>query len=168
MVMNLGDNLIWIILAVVVLALVAFLLLRPRQRVRLGDDAPLRPHMAQSREHRGEGDDIASEAAAAVSDVTGEILDAPVHSYLAGAGGPADDLQKLKGVGPKFGQMLNDRGIVSYEQLARLTAAEIELLDSQLGPFRGRLKRDRITEQADYLARGDTDGFQARFGSLST
>lgn len=166
--MDLGDNLIWIILGIVLLALVAFLLLRPRQRVKLSDSTPLRPHMAQDKvRDGGEGNDIASEAAAAVSDVTGEILEAPVHSYLAGAGGPSDDLQKLKGVGPKFVQMLNQRGIVRYEQLARLTPAEIELLDNQLGPFRGRLGRDRIVEQADYLARGDTDGFQARFGSIS-
>lgn len=166
--MNLGDNWIWIVLGIVVLALVAFLLFRPRQRVQLSDSTPLRPHMAQNRTRDGaEGNDIASEAAAAVSDVTGEILEAPVHSYLAGAGGPTDDLQRLKGVGPKFVQMLKQRGIVRYEQLARLTPAEIELLDSQLGPFRGRLGRDRIVEQADYLARGDTEGFQARFGSLS-
>ena len=166
--MNLGDNLIWIILGLVVLALVAFLLFRPRQRVQLSDSTPLRPHMAQKRaEDGGEGNDIASEAAAAVSDITGEILEAPIHSYLPGAGGPTDDLQKLKGVGPRFVQMLNQRGIVSYEQLARLAPAEIELLDGQLGPFRGRLGRDRIVEQADYLARGDTDGFQARFGSLN-
>ena len=164
--MNLGDNLTWIILGIVVLALVAFLLLRPRQRVELSDSTPLRPHMAKKEGPRDEGNDIASEAAAAVSDVTGEILEAPVHSYLAGQGAPADDLQKLKGVGPKFVQMLNARGIVRYEQLARLTPTEIERLDGELGPFRGRLKRDRITEQADYLARGDTEGFQARFGSL--
>ena len=165
--MDLGGNLIWIILGIVVLALVAFLLLRPRQRVQLSDSTPVRPHMQQaSKPAPGEGNDLASEAAAAVSDVTGEILEAPVHSYLAGTAGPADDLQKLKGVGPKFVQALNARGIVRFEQLAKLTPTEIDLLDSQLGPFRGRLKRDRIAEQADYLARGDLEGFQARFGNL--
>jgi predicted flap endonuclease-1-like 5' DNA nuclease len=47
-----------------------------------------------------------------------------------------------------------------------MTPAEIDLLDRQLGPFRGRLQRDRVVEQADYLARGDKEGFEARFGSL--
>jgi predicted flap endonuclease-1-like 5' DNA nuclease len=47
-----------------------------------------------------------------------------------------------------------------------LTPTEIERLDERLGTFRGRITRDRIVEQADYLARGDTDGFEQRFGKL--
>jgi predicted flap endonuclease-1-like 5' DNA nuclease len=35
-----------------------------------------------------------------------------------------------------------------------------------MGPFAGRLARDRIAEQADYLARGDIDGFEDKFGKL--
>jgi len=165
--MDFGSNLIWIVIAVVVLAILAFLLLRPRQRIELSDSAPRRPHMAQAKDARhGEGSGLPAEIAAATSDVTGEILEAPVHSHLPGASGPPDNLQSLKGVGPKFAQMLNARGIVRYDQLAQMTPAEVELLDSQLGPFRGRLQRDRVIEQADYLARGDTDGFEVRFGSL--
>ena len=166
--MDFGSNLTWIIIAVVVLAILAFLLLRPRQRVQLSDSVPLRPHMAHAKdERRGEGRGLAGEVAAATSDVTGEILEARVHDNLPGASGPPDNLQCLKGVGPKFAQMLNARGIIRYDQLAQMTPAEIELLDGQLGPFRGRLQRDRVVEQADYLARGDKEGFETRFGSLS-
>jgi predicted flap endonuclease-1-like 5' DNA nuclease len=165
--MDFGGNLVWIILGIVVLTILAFLLLRPRQSVQLSDSAPVRPHMQHLNKDGGEPNDIVSEAAAAVSDVSGEILDAPVHANLPGASGPADDLQRLKGVGPKFAQMLNERGILRYDQLGRLTPDEIELLDKDLGPFRGRLQRDRVIEQADYLARGDKEGFEARFGSLN-
>ncbi len=35
-----------------------------------------------------------------------------------------------------------------------------------MGPFKGRLARDRVAEQAGYLARGDTDGFEEKFGKL--
>ena len=63
--------------------------------------------------------------------------------------------------------------IVTYDRANRRASAaineafhEIERLDEQLGAFRGRIKRDRIVEQADYLARGDTDGFEQRFGAL--
>jgi predicted flap endonuclease-1-like 5' DNA nuclease len=165
--MDLGSNLTWIILAVVVVAILAFLLLRPRQRVRLSDSAPIRPHMAHSRDaSRGEGRGLPGEIAAATSDIAGVILEARVHSHLPGATGPADNLQCLKGVGPKFAEMLNARGIVRYDQLAHMSAQEVALLDAQLGPFRGRLQRDKVIEQADYLARGDTEGFEARFGSL--
>jgi len=40
------------------------------------------------------------------------------------------------------------------------------MLDERMGPFRGRLAKDRIREQADYLGRGDMDGFEERFGKL--
>jgi hypothetical protein len=35
-----------------------------------------------------------------------------------------------------------------------------------MGPFQGRLARDRVAEQADYLARGDIEGFEEKFGKL--
>ena len=57
-------------------------------------------------------------------------------------------------------------GFNRYEQIASLTPTEIERIDGQLGAFSGRLTRDRIVEQADYLARDDTDGFEQRFGKL--
>ncbi|HET7709516.1 MAG TPA: hypothetical protein VFK50_08305 [Sphingomicrobium sp.] len=161
------QNLALIAVAVVIALVVAILVFRPQQRVRLDDSsAPKRPHMA-ARPHRGgEGKGLASEAAAAATDVAGEILNASAHRHLPGASGPPDDLAQLKGVGPKFAQLLNERGIIRFDQIARLTPDEIDRLDTMLGPFRGRLTRDRIVEQADYLARGDRDGFEQRFGKL--
>ena len=147
--------------ALIVLALL-FLLLRPRQRVTLSGDGPARPHMLA----RGEGRGIADEAAAAASDVAGDIISAKVHAELPGASGPPDDLQLLKGVGPKMAAILNQRGITRFDQITRLSAGQIEELDSGLGAFRGRLVRDKIVDQADYLARGDRDGFEAKFGRL--
>ena len=77
-----------------------------------------------------------------------------------------DDLSRLKGVGPKFADALRSEGFARFDQIARLTPTEIERLDSRLGSFAGRINRDRIVEQADYLARNDTDGFEQRFGKL--
>jgi predicted flap endonuclease-1-like 5' DNA nuclease len=154
----------WVIALVVALAL-AFVLLRPRQRVRLSDSAPVRPHMAQARPPEGRG--LAGEAASAASDVTGELLGASVRNKLDGVVGPHDDLCRLKGVGPKFADALHALGFVRFEQLAHLTPTEIERLDVQLGAFSGRLTRDRVVEQAAYLARGDLDGFEQRFGALN-
>lgn len=154
-----------VILVIAALAVVAALfLLRPRQRVRLSDSAPVRPHMQQPRVP-AEGRGVAGEAAAAASDVTGDIISAPVHPALEGQVG-ADDLCRLKGVGPKFADALRSAGFNRFEQLAGLSAVEVERLDNQLGAFRGRIARDRITEQADYLARNDLDGFEQRFGKL--
>ena len=161
------ENLPLVLVAVAILLLLAFLLLRPKQRVRLSnEEAPVRPHMAHPDKPKGEGQGLVAEAAAAIGDVTGEIIEAPVHENLPGASGPPDDLTRLKGVGPKFAGLLNELGITRFEQLARLSEAEIERLDRQLGPFRGRLERDQIPLQADYLARVDIEGFELRFGKL--
>ena len=153
----------WWVLAIVVALIAAFLLLRPRQRVKLTDSAPARAHMAHAKPKEGRG--LAGEHAAAASDVAGDIIRAPVHGALEGDV-PRDDLCLIKGVGPKFAVALHDLGFNRFEQIAGLSATEIERLDPQLGAFRGRIERDRIVEQADYLARNDTDGFEQKFGKL--
>ena len=146
--------------------IVGLIILRPRQRVRLTDSAPVRPHMTTQRNSRGETAGVGSEAAAAASDVTGQILGAPVHRHLSGAAGGLVDIERIKGIGPQLADMLRARGFTRFEQLAHLTPEEVDLLDDQLGPFRGRIRRDRIAEQATYLARGDVDGFEEHFGKL--
>jgi predicted flap endonuclease-1-like 5' DNA nuclease len=120
--------------------------------------------MAQPRPPEGRG--LAGEAAAATSDVTGELLGARVSHTLAGGKEGADDFLLLKGIGPKLADTLHALGFHRFEQLANLTPTEMERVDAQLGAFRGRLTRDRVVEQADYLARGDIDGFEQKFGKL--
>jgi len=154
----------WWLIVIVVALVLALVLLRPKQRVQLTDSAPVRPHMAARRPQEGRG--LAGEAAAATSDVAGQVLGASVHRQLDGEADTSDDLCRLKGVGPKFADALHGLGFNRFDQLARLTPTEIERLDRQLGAFSGRIKRDRVVEQADYLARGDSDGFEQRFGRL--
>lgn len=113
-----------------------------------------------------EGNRITDQAAAATADVAGEILGVDAHPNIASASGPPDDLQILKGVGPKLAGQLNGFGITRFDQLAALSANEVAIIDDRLGAFRGRLARDRIVEQAGYLARNDREGFEAKFGKL--
>ena len=153
-----------ILVALAIGLITGYLLLRPRQRVKLTDSTPIRPHMPPRRS--GEGKGLSDEIAAATSDVAGQLLGSHVHRHLPGASGPPDNLEKLKGVGPKLATMLNGMGIIRFEQLARLSEAEVERIDASLGAFRGRLTRDQVVAQADYLARGDIDGFEHRFGKL--
>ena len=160
------DNWPLVLVAIGILLVLAFLLVRPRQRVRLTESAPVRPHMAYSTLAEGRG--LAGEQAAAVSDLTGELIRAPVRRKLDGDAGPADDFLLLKGVGPKLADALHGMGFVRFEQIAHLTPTELERIDAQLGAFSGRLTRDRVVEQADYLARGDIDGYEQRFGKLSS
>lgn len=152
-----------IIIAAALLVVLALLAFRRRQRVTLTDSSPVRPHMQQVAPREGRG--LAGEAAAATSDVAGDIIRAPVHRALEGDV-PSDDLCMLKGVGPKFAEALHGAGFYNFSQIAGLSQIEIERLDQQLGAFKGRITRDRIVEQADYLARNDIDGFEQRFGKL--
>ena len=66
-----------LLVGVVIGAIIGYLIFRPRQRVRLSDDTPVRPHMTAA-PHKpvavkrdGEGRGLAAEAAAAASDVAG-------------------------------------------------------------------------------------------------
>lgn len=122
-----------------------------------------RPYMKPSAPDGPQGNSVADEVATATADVAGEVLGLQPSRVMDGE---TDDLSRLKGVGPKFVARLNELGIARYAQLADLGEAEIAHLDERLGPFRGRLARDRVVEQADYLARGDTEGFEERFGKL--
>jgi predicted flap endonuclease-1-like 5' DNA nuclease len=153
-----------VLIAVAIGLVTGYLLLRPRQRVKLTDNTPVRPHMPPPR--GGEGKGLSDGIAAATSDVAGQMLGSHVHRHLPGASGPPDNLERLKGVGPKLATMLNAMGIARFDQLARLSEAEVERIDASLGAFRGRLTRDLVVVQADYLARGDIDGFEQRFGKL--
>src|SRR6185369_9592246 len=110
-----------------------------------------------------QGKSVADEVATAATDVAGELLGVDVPR---GGDGPADDLKQLKGVGPKFVARLNELGITRFDQLAGLNETETAHLDERMGPLQGRLARDRVIEQADYLARGDIDGFEEKFGKL--
>ena len=108
------------------------------------------------------GKGVADEVATATTDVAGEVLGVEVPRPQ----GPADDLRRLKGVGPKFVARLNELGITRFDQLAGLNANEAAHLDERMGPFQGRLARDRVIEQADLLARGDIETFEETFGKL--
>ena len=76
----------------------------------------------------------------------------------------ADDLTRMKGVGPKLAAQLAALGYPSYASIAALAPSEADAVDAQLGTFKGRLARDRVVEQATYLAKGDTAGFEGVFG----
>lgn len=160
-----NQGLILLLVALAVGLVIGFLLTRRRQKVRLSDSGPLRPYMSNRSDSRREGNDVLSQASAAATDVGGEIIGVDAHAQL-GRRSDADDFQRLKGVGPKFAQALHAHGFFRFEQLAHLGPEEIDRIDRDLGAFRGRLQRDRIVEQAHYLARGDQDGFEQRFGKL--
>jgi len=91
-------------------------------------------------------------------------VDPPAAQALASPTG-GDDLTRIKGLGPKIAVALAELGITSFEQIAAWDDVEIERIDGQLGRFEGRIRRDQWVEQASLLAKGDSAGFDARFGN---
>ena len=63
----------------------------------------------------------------------------------------SDDLKKLKGVGPKLEEVLNNAGIFTFEQLSKMTDAEYDLLDGMIDSFKGKGKKDDWAGQAKGL-----------------
>lgn len=160
------TNLVPILIALVIGIAIAWLLLRRRKPAAIERPSAETPAPALRTGDTREGNGLLDEGAAATTDVAGHFMGVEMHRELPGAEGPPDNLQALKGVGPKFAALLNQNGITRFEQIAALSAGEIEALDTRLGAFAGRIQRDRIVDQAHYLARGDTDGFEAKFGKL--
>jgi NADH-quinone oxidoreductase subunit E len=72
--------------------------------------------------------------------------------------GGADDLKKIKGIGPKVEKLLNSLGFFHFDQIAAWSEADIAWVDENLAAFRGRPVRDDWVEQAKALAKGETDG----------
>ncbi len=68
--------------------------------------------------------------------------------------GGADDLKKIKGVGPKLEKVCNEMGYYHFDQIAAWTADEVAWVDQNLVGFKGRVTRDNWVEQAKLLAAG--------------
>ena len=66
----------------------------------------------------------------------------------------ADDLKKIKGIGPKIEGQLHGLGVFTYAQIAAWTPDNVKWVDGYLS-FRGRIEREAWIEQAKTLASED-------------
>ena len=78
------------------------------------------------------------------------------------------NLELIKGLGPKVNTLLKGLGVTSFAQVASWTAADVSEIDAQLGAFAGRITRDNWIDQAQLLAAGDVVGFEQKYGALGT
>ncbi|WP_417709204.1 NADH-quinone oxidoreductase subunit NuoE [Roseibium aggregatum] len=138
-----------------------------------GDDAKTSPATPKARsENKGRPDsnDRTEVEVARTADTSGE--DAPEADkggegekepelLKEARGGKADDLKKLKGVGPKLEATLNELGFFHFDQVASWGPQEIAWVDSRL-KFKGRIERDGWIEQAKILASGEETEFSKR------
>ncbi|MGB0960557.1 MAG: NADH-quinone oxidoreductase subunit E [Halocynthiibacter sp.] len=74
----------------------------------------------------------------------------------------ADDLKKIKGVGPKLEALLHSLGFYHFDQVAKWTSQEVAWVDDNLEGFRGRVSRDNWVAQATVLADGGETEFSKK------
>lgn len=129
--------------------------------VELTEEATLRDGVG-AWVYKGEGADVnAAPAPAAEAVPVVEAVADPVPAVSAGEEQPttlsaaraegADDLKRIKGVGPGLEKTLNELGFYHFDQIAAWTGAEVEWVDSRL-KFKGRIVRDNWIDQAKAFA----------------
>jgi len=76
--------------------------------------------------------------------------------------GGADDLKRIKGIGPKLEKLCNTMGFFHFDQIAAWTPDEMAWVNANLEGFKGRATRDKWIEQAKLLASGAETEFSKR------
>lgn len=68
----------------------------------------------------------------------------------------ADDLQAIRGIGPKLAQTLADMGITQYSEIAGWSPEKVQEMQSTLKPARGRPATDDWVSQAAALVKAQS------------
>jgi NADH-quinone oxidoreductase subunit E len=95
----------------------------------------------------------AAGAAAAISDddaANDNETDDGAPMLLAADTADVDDLQQIKGIGPKIAGILKDLGILRFEQIAEWTPENVSWVNGHL-KFKGRIEREKWIPQAKAL-----------------
>jgi predicted flap endonuclease-1-like 5' DNA nuclease len=167
------DNWIFLVLALLVGLIVAWWLFVAQRRTKV-EIARADEKEGPARRNQALIDAAPASATPVVPPPTPEGLSGVGEAVAAAVGAspppsdatPADDLTRIKGVGPKLVEQLRTLGVTRFDQIAAWDDAEIDRIDAQLGRFAGRIRRDSWIEQARFLAAGDTAGYETKFGKL--
>ncbi|PQO24532.1 NADH-quinone oxidoreductase subunit NuoE [Rhodobacteraceae bacterium WD3A24] len=116
-----------------------------------GSEVPLSTPWLGNAAAAGQG--AAATATAPAAEAAPDTEEAGTRPDLLAAprAGGADDLKKIRGIGPKLEQVLHELGVFHFDQIAAWTPAEIAWVDDNLGTFRGRVTRDDWITQARQL-----------------
>jgi predicted flap endonuclease-1-like 5' DNA nuclease len=157
-----------IVIAVAVLVLAIVLIARANRKTTIiGDERPAQDVLDEGAERARRNQALIDAAPAVVKPEPApapEPVAAAPEPAPAPAPAAADDLARIKGVGPKLVALLGELGVTSFAQIAAWSEADVARIDAQLGRFAGRITRDQWVEQAKLLAAGDETGFTEKFG----
>ena len=117
------------------------------------DDAATRAHADAEEAHIREA--LSKLPADSTPEQKANAVGARPVALPAPRSGTADDLQRIKGVGPVNEQHLHGLGVFHFDQIAAWTLAEIRWVGTYLA-FPGRIHRERWVAQAASLAAGGT------------
>ena len=101
------------------------------------------------------------ETAAAVPVVRPPQTTAAPLKVEEGGAGPSDDLTRIRGIDPILQRRLKDLGIRRFQDLVRLTPADIKGLNETLD-LKGRIDEENWTGQAQILATGGETYYSRR------
>lgn len=79
---------------------------------------------------------------ATISPAEAQARVAEIAVRTGGGDNASDELQRIHGIGPKIDGLLQSMGIVSFQQVARFTSADIADVTAALEVFPGRIERD--------------------------
>jgi len=172
---DLNALLPFILIALVVLVVAVWFFAKANRKAKVIDDGSLKKDVLDEGAERARRNQALIDAAPAVVKPAPEPVQvaeelpapapqpAPVPASSP-APAAADDLARIKGVGPKLVALLGELGVTTYAQIAAWSDDDVARIDAQLGRFAGRITRDQWIEQAKMLAAGDEAGFTERFG----
>lgn len=164
---DMSNSLPLILIAVLVLAVALWVLLRATRRAKVIDEGEsLKRDVLDEGAARAARNQALIDAAPAV---VKEPAPAPAPAPTASpapepVAASADDLTRIKGLGPKIAALLAELGVTSFAQIASWSDEDVAEIDAKLGRFSGRITRDQWVTQATLLAAGDEAGFAAQFG----
>ena len=86
---------------------------------------------------------------------------------IPAAVGAADDLLRIKGIGPKLNGVLNGLGVTRFDQIAAWTAGDVDKVDDHLESFKGRIGQEEWIPQAKLLATGQDVEWERIYGTAA-
>jgi predicted flap endonuclease-1-like 5' DNA nuclease len=156
---DLNSLLPFILAGLVVLALAGWLFARANRKTTvIGDELRAKDVLDEGAE-RARRNQALIDAAPAAEKPEPAPTPAPAPAPAA-----ADDLSRIKGLGPKLAVLLGELGVTTFAQIAAWSDEDVTHIDAQLGRFAGRITRDQWVEQAKLLSAGDEAGFTEKFG----
>jgi len=152
-----SQMIVCLLLAALLGFIIGYLLCKATCNDDLGCDSEETHDTHSESQHTTEVSGEPDESSAMDPGIAPQRLDEPRN-------GQKDNLSRIKGIGVKIEETLNDEGIYHFDQIANWDEENVKWIDTNVG-FPGRIKREKWIEQAEALAAGEETEFSKRVGA---